>query len=375
MSATSTALVSRPSQALAPTVSSISIQAPPTPASTPSTLLTKPATPVPSPGTFRHPRLTEIISRQHRTTFDEGNVQSVTINAAAIVLSFYFSNDIHTILTTLLSYLQLITTSTSASITSTSILLLRVLFLTNIVLSLWPVLPYVSQKDDITDIPLTPSQRALLGLPPSASAPVTPLSTTSSPNAGTSGYITPPRFQRQISGNNTPSSTSQPQSYSDGRRSISANYASSPMSTSRYTLGFSPSPSVPQTQPCARTRTASGSPFSPNASPLFHKAIRQQHNASQDLDFAVSGRSSVGAFDQSSQIGAGSRFGRSSNGLGRSRSVKERGRRDSQQGNDSKGTTVAQKGINYKWLYDKGLSGPASGSGRGGMVKSESMRF
>ena len=55
--------------------------------------------------------------------------------------------------------------------------------------------------------------------------------------------------------------------------------------------------------------------------------------------------------------------------------MKERGRRDSQQANDSKGTPVAQKGVNYKWLYDKGLSGPASGLGRGAMVKSESMRF
>lgn len=375
MSATSTALVSRASQTLTPAASSGSVQSPQRPGSTPSTLLTKPATPAPSPGTFRHPRLTEIISRQHRTTLNEGNIRSVTINAVAIFLSFYFSNDIHMILTTLRAYLGLVTTSTSESTTSTTILLLRVLFLTNIILSLRPVLPYVSQEDEITDIPLTPSQRALLGLPPSSSAPRTALSTTSSPNGGTSGYITPPRFQRQFSGSNTPSSTSQSQSYSDGRRSISANYSSSPMSMSRYTLGFSPSPSAPQTQPYARTRAASGSPFSPNASPLFHKAIRQQHNASQDLDFGVSGRSSVGAFDQSSQTGAGSRFGRSSIGLGRSQSVKERGRRDSQQATDSKGTPVAQKGVNYKWLYDKGLSGPASGSGRGGMVKSESMRF
>ena len=55
--------------------------------------------------------------------------------------------------------------------------------------------------------------------------------------------------------------------------------------------------------------------------------------------------------------------------------MKERGSRDPKQGSDSKGSPVAQKGVNYKWLYDKGFSGPVSGLGKGGMVKSESMRF
>ena len=371
MSSTSTSLVSSPSRALAQIPTSRTLQTPQRPVSTPSTPVAKPSTPTQSPGNFRHPRLTEIISRQHKVIFDESNIRSATINATAIILSFYFSHDIHNALTALLSMLGLVTASTAASITSTTILILRILFLTNAVLALRPILPYISQKDDIADIPLTPSQRKLLGLPPSA--PITPLSTTSSPNAGTSGYVTPPRYQRHFSGSNASTPASQAQNYSADRRSMSANYSTSPLSTSRYTLGFSPSPSAPQTQP--RTRTASGSPFSPTASPLFQKAVRQQHTTAQDIDLGVSGRSSIGQLNQSSYGGSTSVFGRSSLGLGRSQSVKERGSRELPQGSDARGSPIAQKGVNYKWLYDKGYTGPGSGLGRSGMVKSESMGF
>lgn len=89
--------------------------------------------------------------------------------------------------------------------------------------------PLIKGKDDLSDIPLTPTQRALLGLGP-ASQPATP----------GSHYITPPRYSR------------------------------------------SPTP---------RSRSASGSPFSdsplsgygnvatgasPSASPLFQKAMGRE---------------------------------------------------------------------------------------------------
>ena len=357
MSSASTGLVSsssQPNNQLTPSRPTQTLQYSASAPTTPKAIKT---TPAPSPGSFKHPRLKEIISRQNRTTFDERNIRSATLNAAVLLLSVIFGHDLYRSLTSLLTFFSLVTPSTSTSITSTAVLLLRILFLSNTILSLRPIIPYISQKDTIIDIPLTPSQRALLGLPPSTSKPATPLSTTSSPNAGTSGYITPPRYQRQFSGSNSSTPSSQP-NFSVDRRSISANYSSSPMSTSRYTLGFSPSPSAPQTQPQFR-RTASGSPFSPTASPLFQKAIRHQHNTSQDLDFSVSGRTSVveSAFGKSS-LGSSSGLG-----LGRSQSVKERGARQE----EGKASPIAQKGVNYKWLYDKGFTGVGTGKGVGGL--------
>ena len=58
----------------------------------------------------------------------------------------------------------------------------RSLFIYNILSALWPLF---RRKHDLADIPLTPSQRALLGLGPS-STPATP----------DSHYITPPRYSR-----------------------------------------------------------------------------------------------------------------------------------------------------------------------------------
>lgn len=375
MSTTSTALVPNTSQAVSrvaaprPTGSlPASSPAPSTPAQTPP--------PKPSPGTFRHPRLTEIISRQSRSTLKDSNIRSATINAAAIFLSFIFSRDIHEIGNAVLTLSSLMPPSTATSITATIIFALRLLFLLNLILCLRPILPYISNKDNISDIPLNPSQRALLGLPLSTTS--TPVSTQTNPNAGTSGYITPPRYQRSFS----PTSNNSTPDYGTDRRSISGNYSSSPLSTSRYTLGFSPSPSGSQ-QPYSR-RTASGSPFNPTASPLFQKAIRHQHTSSQELlqrDFDISSRSSLGPLNQSlynnsttSIINTPSPLNRNlSSGLGRSQSVKERGIKRAgspQSANanaDASGTAspIAQKGVNYKWLYDKGFSGPGANGAKG----------
>lgn len=91
---------------------------------------------------------------------------------------------------------------------------LRVLFVINILTALYPLF---RPKDDLTDIDLTPTQRALFGLDPNATPPPTP---------GTR-YITPPRY-RVTSGtrtgspsNNTPS----PQSATDSPTSRRASYS------------------------------------------------------------------------------------------------------------------------------------------------------
>jgi nucleoporin POM34 len=351
-----TALVPNTSQTISRTTAPRPTGTAPTSSSAPTTPVTTPL-PKPSPGTFRHPRLTEIISRQSRSSLSQSSIRTATINVAAIILSLVFGSDIHDLTTTILRS-TLLHPSSATSLTSTLIWALRLLFLLNTILALRPIIPYISTQDNITDIPLTPSQRALLGLPPSTTT--TPVSATT-PNAGTTGYITPPRYQRSFSPtSSTPGSTD--------RRSISANYSSSPLSTSRYTLGFSPSPASPR-------RTASGSPFS--GSPLFQKAVRHQHNTSQD-NFDVSARSSLGPLNQSlynSSVIASSPSPLS-RGVGRSQSVKERGVRVA--GSPGKGRSpVAVKGVNYKWLYDKGLSGPVggrNGNGSEGMVRSESLQ-
>lgn len=68
----------------------------------------------------------------------------------------------------------------------------RLVLLINIVLAL---LPLMRGKDDLSDIPLTPAQRRLLGLAPS-----------STPPAPGSTYVTPPRYARSATG--SPSSRS-----------------------------------------------------------------------------------------------------------------------------------------------------------------------
>jgi nucleoporin POM34 len=229
----------------------------------------------------------------------------------------------------------------AARITSTVLLLVRILFCANMILLLRPILPYAPKMDSVDDIPLTPSQRQLLGLP----------SSTQSTPASPTGYITPPRYRRvsssQFSGENNNGS----QNATPDRRSISANYSSSPLSTSRYTLGFSPTPS----QSTVNRRNAPGSPFSPSptASPLFHKAISNQ-NQSQipQLDFEASTFSALGG-----------------SSLRRSQSMRERQRPNGDLPEPHSPSPVRGPqivpGVNYKWLYDKGRKLPKSESSYG----------
>ena len=64
-------------------------------------------------------------------------------------------------------------------------------------------------------------------------------------------------------------------------------------------------------------------------------------------------------------------------GVGRSQTVKERGRdafAESGRSNPAGSPAVGKRGVNYKWLYDKGV-GLSGSRGSGGLVKSESMAF
>ena len=101
----------------------------------------------------------------------------------------------------------------------------RLILIFNIIYAFSPIL---NQKDDLSDIPLTPSQRALLGLEPN-SRPATP----------GSQYITPPRYGRS----STPGSGSRSKSVSpfSGKNSLGA--------------------------------IGTGISYSPSASPLFQKTF------------------------------------------------------------------------------------------------------
>ncbi|KAI0599168.1 nuclear pore complex component-domain-containing protein [Biscogniauxia sp. FL1348] len=130
-----------------------------------------------SPGTWRHPRLEEISRRQEAANFTERNAKRVAVNIA-----LFFSLIIaHTVLSNVLPSRR--TFSCRLWYYANKIYwLLLALPIINIGFNLMPLL---RPQDDLSDIPLTPGQRNLLGLPPS-SAPPTP----------GSAYSTPPRYSR-----------------------------------------------------------------------------------------------------------------------------------------------------------------------------------
>ena len=310
----------------------------------------------PSPGTWQHPKLKEITRRQAAARFSGRDAKITGANTALLFASIYFGSALHSLLSYAASPLNDIYPSTT--IATYTLTIFRLYILINIALTLRPLSPYLAKHDTISDIPLTPSQRSLLGLPPS-------------PSPASSGFITPPRYRRSSSSFTSLSSTTSNANANNSPRSISANYASSPLSTSRYTLGFSPGS---QSQsPFSRTaqRTASGSPFSysPSASPLLHKAVGR----GLEPDFAST---TTTTFNGSTTSTSGFNF---SPGLSRSQSVKERSGRSAAKDDLDIGGSPSPKGfggikrdpkLNYKWLYQTGR-----GVGGRSLPKSESMGF
>lgn len=205
-----------------------------------------------SPGTWRHPRLDEITRRRNATTFSEKNVRQIAYGAiglAAIwllqsisklkhVRSMYVAVDGCVALRTLANWLNSIPDSAGPYL-AWGWIFLQIIPLLNVVSA---CLPLMRREDDLSDIPLTPAQRKLLGLPQTSGAPT--------PDAK---YSTPPRYSR------TPSIAG-----SVGSR---GSYVSSPLSGRG-------SPALPG--------GGSGSPYSPMGSPLYKKG----------LDLAANGRRS-----------------------------------------------------------------------------------
>jgi nucleoporin POM34 len=178
-----------------------------------------------------------------------------------------------------------------------AIVLVRLAFAVNILLAFLP-LARRYYPDDLADIPLTPSQRASMGLKADVRPPQTPGSQFASPN-----YVTPPRYQRA-----TP-------------RSASFDRSSQPPLTGSPRAGLA--------------KSTSNSPFSPSAntaSPLFQKA----------LGGSATKRLSYGGSPLSSSL-----FGESSSSTA--------------PGTPTPSTGKASVSLNNKWLYEKKRDNPRSG--------------
>ena len=160
--------------------------------------------------------------------------------------------------------------------------------------------PLLKPKDTLSDIPLTPAQRNLLGLPPS-NIPPTPGST----------YVTPPRYARSPA---TRSVTNTPRENSPLSNSV--NGRNSP-------LGASYNNGTPSKE------TGRASPFSPNqVSPLLQRTFSNQRRDS---------------------------FGGSSPGNGMFGRIGEPGTPS------PSGGAKASVPLNNKWLYDKGRTSQGAG--------------
>ncbi|KAK6219788.1 nuclear pore complex component [Colletotrichum tabaci] len=171
---------------------------------------------VDSPGTWRHPRLNEITRRRNATTFSEKNVRRIALNIG-FLLSLWLSQ----ILTK--SYIPAQWLSAPLrSYLGWAYYLVQLFPLANIGMAM---LPLFRSEDDLSDIPLTPAQRKLLGLPPS--------STAATPDAV---YSTPPRYSR------TPSLAGSPASNRSFSGSPLSGRGSPALGSSLNGQSYSPSP-------------------------------------------------------------------------------------------------------------------------------------
>jgi nucleoporin POM34 len=153
------------------------------------------------------------------------------------------------------------------------------------------LLPLLLPKDDLSDIPLTPAQRKLLGLPPASPRPDTPNSV----------YSTPPRYSRTPSLAGSPAARSSPLSNIASPGSASKLGGGGP-SPSKFVDTYSPS----------------------SASPLLHKAVSGGRRAS---------------FGSSSALGASTASSLFS---------------DTPSTPTPAGGKRSSVGLNSKWLYEKG---------------------
>lgn len=177
------------------------------PAHTPSSPRTPNAngahsTPNTTPG-WLHPRMDEVIRRRNASNFDTRNMRAVLLSAAVIAFSFFMPNllgsayvqpttSLHGNMLILLTSVPLPWQQILAPYPNYILWAARLIVLSN---ALFACKPLLLTPDACEDVPLTPQQRKLLGLPP-MTRPATPQEREQ--------YVTPPRFSRSA----TPRSSS-----------------------------------------------------------------------------------------------------------------------------------------------------------------------
>lgn len=310
-----TSEVLRPHLAMSQLVK-VASPATPTAPATPASQKAQDLTPA---GAWKHPKFDEIARRQYATTFDERNVKIILANAALLLLSSVASSvTTQVALLRALAYVfpslawrmwlldkanehvrkPLVALIHTVPYNEWITLTIRLVLLANIVVALLP-LARRYYPDDLADIPLTPSQRQVMGLKPGDGTPQTPGSAYASPN-----YVTPPRYQK---------STPRSSFGTPGERG------------SQSPLSGSPRASM--------AKSTSNSPFSPSTgSPLFQKAIGGG-SATKRLSYGGSPLSS-------------SFFGDSSSSATPGTPTPVQGK--------------ASVGLNNKWLYEKRRDSPRS---------------
>nr|POE72861.1 nucleoporin pom34 [Quercus suber] len=152
-----------------------------------------------TPGKWQHPRMNEVLQRQSKTRFDNTNMRTILANAIFLIASLILEYALQKTLPR--SQLHAM-----SPYPATAMLLLRLFFLFQIATAL---APWFRKQDLCEDVPLTPAQRAMLGLPP-MSRPATP--------SEKEQYVTPPRYSRS----GTPRSS--------GSSSLRAQVSGSPLS-------------------------------------------------------------------------------------------------------------------------------------------------
>ncbi|KAI4102700.1 MAG: hypothetical protein L6R37_004231 [Teloschistes peruensis] len=253
----------------------------------------------PSPGRWRHPKLDEITRRQNASTFTSDSLNRILWNTLFIALLYLLRSN----LASETSVLSFLVPTPAQAYLDNALFYLNLLPIYNILVAL---LPLYYGTDNVSDIPLTPTQRALLGLDPNATPPLTP---------GTQ-YITPPRYAR------SPTPRTNPNSPAGSSRSRQSSAGRTPLRDRS-----SESPSY-------------NSPYSPNASPSLLWSQKSGFGSDSKLGLR---KSSMG--QSPSPLGLG---------LGRSASESLWSAPATPSPLAGKGQGTASVGLNSRWLYERG---------------------
>ncbi|KAL1903189.1 hypothetical protein Sste5346_000474 [Sporothrix stenoceras] len=259
-----------------------------------------------SPGNWRHPRMDEITRRRAATVFTETNLKTFVYNILALVAVYLLGHASGVPFTQLRRFGHSIIPQQYSSMLATVINTVLVL---NMVRSL---LPLFRKPDTLSDIPLTPSQRKLLGLPT--------LKSSATPNAV---YTTPPRYTRtpSVSGSAASIAAATHGSGNSTEASFSKSFTGSPISGS---------PLFPKTRPAnsgVSSGSRPGSPFSPTSP--FQTARKASFGSPGTLGGSTGAAPNAGSLFSDSTM-------------------------SSLPGTPSPTGKRLSMGLNNKWLYEKG---------------------